>query len=86
MFSESFPLFLLLRRAHEVGVVTVIEEVAEPDLEVLVGEAGLIGGEVVIAAERFPFATERPADASQIRSSFLATPKKILPTLSFLHL
>jgi hypothetical protein len=39
MFSASFPLFLPLLRALEVGVVEVIVDAAEPDLETLEGEA-----------------------------------------------
>jgi hypothetical protein len=57
-----------------VGVVEVIVDAVEPDLETLEGEAESSRGEAATAAERFPLATFMPADASAVRSSFLATP------------
>jgi hypothetical protein len=85
MFSASFPLFLPLLRVLEVGVDEVMVEAAEPNLEVLEGDAEASRGEVATAAERFPLATSMPADASAVRSSFLATPIEDRPTLSFLQ-
>jgi hypothetical protein len=60
-------------------------EVTEPDLEVLEGDAEAGMGEAATVAERFPLATSMPADASAVRSSFLATLAKDRPTLSFLQ-
>jgi hypothetical protein len=85
MVSASFPLFLILKHAHEVGIVTMIEEAVEPDLESSEGEEILIGGEATIAIEHFPLETDRPAEASDVRSGFLATPAKFLITFNFLH-
>jgi hypothetical protein len=85
MLSASFPLFLPLLRVPEVGVDEEIVEATEPDLEVLEGDAEAGRGEAATAAERFPLATSMPADASAVRSSFLATLAKDRPTLSFLQ-
>jgi hypothetical protein len=79
MFSASFPLFLLFLRVPEVGVAEVMVEVTEPDLEVLEGDAEAGRGEAATAAEHFPLATSMPADASAVRSSFLATRQKTGP-------
>jgi hypothetical protein len=78
-------LFLPLLRALEVGVVEVIVDVAEPDLETLEGEAESSKGEAATAAEYFPLAMFMPANASAVKSSFLATPAKDRQTLSFLQ-
>jgi hypothetical protein len=76
---------LELRRVLEVGVVDVIIEDVEPDLETLEGD--LEGeGWAATATERLPLEIEIPAAASIARSSFFATPSKEHPTLSFLHL
>jgi hypothetical protein len=84
MFSASFPLFLPFLRVPEVGVAEVMVVAIEPNLEVLEGDAEVGRGEAATAAERFSLATSMPADASAVRSSFLATPAKDRPTLRFL--
>jgi hypothetical protein len=85
MFPASFSLFLPLLHVLEVGVVEVMVEATEPDLEVLEGDAEAGRGEAATAAKCFLLATSMPADASAVRSSFLATPAKDWPTLSFLQ-